>query len=58
MNEEEIIDLDITLQKAIELLQDKNGIKRELILQGFAGCRVTTNNYELNIKIKRSLKNE
>lgn len=52
MNKEEEIDLNILLQKAIELLNDKKGIKRELILQGFAKCSVTTNTYKLKIEIQ------
>ncbi len=54
MNKEEEIDLNILLQKAIELLNAKKDIKRELILQGVAKCKVKTNSYEIIIKIQQN----
>lgn len=53
MKKEQEIDLNIALEKAIELLQAKKDIKRELVLEGIATCIVETKTCKLQIKIEQ-----
>lgn len=47
------LDLNIAIKKAIELLQLKKDIKRELALEGIATCIVETKTCKLQIKIEQ-----
>lgn len=53
MDKEQELDLNIAIEKAIELLQLKKDIKRELALEGIATCIVETKTCKLQIKIKQ-----
>lgn len=51
--EEQEFDLDIVLNKAIELLHDKRGIKEELKSKNTTKCRVNTNTYRIEMEITK-----
>lgn len=53
MDKEQEIDLNIALEKVIELLKAKKDIKRELVLEGTAACIVETKTCKLKIKIEQ-----
>lgn len=49
-------DFKIVIEKAIELLQDKKAIQKELEENNIATCRVNTETYTLEINIKENSK--
>ena len=49
--ENKSVDLDITLEKAMELLKENKKIEKALALEGIATCSVETKTCKLQIKI-------
>lgn len=50
----EKIDLKLSLEKAIELLQKQKEIEEELALEGKAICTITAQTCRVQIKIEKS----